>query len=65
MDEERAVGFEHEEAYGFGESAGETTCVQDLATGDEQAHGAGPYCAFRAVTQPGLSGSEPLSPADP
>lgn len=38
MNQERAVGLEHQEAYGLGEPGGQATCVKDLTASDEQAH---------------------------
>jgi hypothetical protein len=39
MDEERAVGLEHQEPYSFRETGRQTARVEDLATGNEQTHG--------------------------
>ena len=41
VDEDRAVGLDHQEADGQGEDGREATGVDDLAAGDDQAH-AGP-----------------------
>ena len=39
MDQEGAVGLEHEEPNGLRQSCRQTTRVQNLAAGDEKAHG--------------------------
>jgi hypothetical protein len=49
VNQEGSVGFEHQEAYRFGEPGSETTRVKDLAASDEQTHLPGPYCPFRTV----------------
>jgi hypothetical protein len=38
MDQDGAVGFEHEEANGLGQPCGEATRIQNLAASDEQTH---------------------------
>lgn len=39
MDEYGAVRFEQEETHSLGKASRKTTCVANLAAGDEQAHG--------------------------
>lgn len=50
MNQKGAVRFEHEKPQSLGQPGRETTGIENLAAGDEQAHRPGPYCPFRTVT---------------
>ena len=47
MDEDRAVGLEHEQPVGLGQDGRQAAGVEHLAAGDDQAHGRRPYRPFR------------------
>lgn len=38
MDQERAIGFEHQQSDGLGKPGRETARIEDLAAGDQQTH---------------------------
>ena len=53
MYKEGPVGLEHEEPNGLGKPGGQTTGVENLAAGDEEAHGRSTVLSVSDV--PGLS----------
>jgi hypothetical protein len=38
MDQERAVGLEHEQPNGLGQTGRQAACIEDFAAGDDEAH---------------------------
>jgi hypothetical protein len=47
MDEDRPVGFEDEQTDSLRQHGRQATGVDNLAAGDDQAHGGRPYCPLR------------------